>query len=428
MDTIAIEAKNLKKVYHLGEFGRKTAIAELRRRFQGAKEENVPNVLDRDARSGESQQIFALNGVDLTVRKGESLGIIGANGSGKSTLLKVISRITAPTEGTVGINGRIASMLEVGTGFNPAMTGRENIYLNGTILGMTKAEIDQKLEQIIEFSECGPFIDTPVKRYSSGMFVKLAFSVAAHLNGEILLLDEVLAVGDVKFQTKCLDKMLQMSRDENRTILSVSHNMSNIRRLCTRCIVLDHGNKIFDGKTDDAIGVYLGGFQESQLRYKVENVSRPSDSHGKYMRMLDVEFAPNEDYRYRCGDKISFCVTWRSDVDAESMYMRAEMQAADGEPVGVSESNCLGNARSGETYKTWFELPTAELAEGRYYMILDLYTKNEDGSFLTYDRPEVDIPFTIEPNDTGEINWHLIWGHVRLSPMEARTTLLPKGR
>ena len=177
---------------------------------------------------------MALNGVDLTVYKGEALGIIGGNGAGKSTMLKLLSRVTAPTEGEIDIYGRIASMLEVGTGFNGEMTGRENVYLNGAILGMTKAEIDAKMEQIIEFSEVREFIDTPVKRYSSGMYVKLAFSVAAHLDSEIMIMDEVLAVGDMAFQKKCLDKMRDAAKQEGRTVLYVSHNMDTIRQLCDR--------------------------------------------------------------------------------------------------------------------------------------------------------------------------------------------------
>ena len=173
--------------------------------------------------------------------RGDALGIIGHNGAGKSTLLKLLSRVTAPTAGSISYNGRITSMLEVGTGFHGELTGRENIYMNGAILGMTKKEIDAKMEQIIDFSEVRQFIDTPVKRYSSGMYVKLAFSVAAHLDSEIMIMDEVLAVGDMAFQKKCLDKMREAADKEGRTVLYVSHNMNTIRQLCDRCIVLEHG-------------------------------------------------------------------------------------------------------------------------------------------------------------------------------------------
>lgn len=192
----------------------------------------------------------------MTVNKCETLGIIGKNGAGKSTLLKLISQVTAPTEGTIDLYGRVSSMLEVGTGFHPEMTGRENVYMNGTILGMKKKEIDTKIDDIIEFSEISEFIDTPVKRYSSGMYVKLAFSVAAHLENDIMLMDEVLAVGDIAFQKKCLAKMHDAAKQGGRTVLYVSHNMKTIRDLCDRCIVMDHGKITFDGPTEKAISLY----------------------------------------------------------------------------------------------------------------------------------------------------------------------------
>ena len=203
-----IEVTGLKKQYKLGQIGGGTLTHDLQSWWARVRGKEDPNtVIGTDQRLF-GQTFMALNGVDLTVYQGEALGIIGRNGAGKSTLLKLLSRITAPTEGEIKIRGRVASMLEVGTGFNNEMTGRENIYMNGAILGMTKAEIDAKLPQIIEFSECGDFIDTPVKRYSSGMFVKLAFAVAAHLDSEIMIMDEVLAVGDMKFQKKCGEELL----------------------------------------------------------------------------------------------------------------------------------------------------------------------------------------------------------------------------
>ena len=252
-----IEVTGLKKQYKLGQIGGGTLTHDLQSWWARVRGKEDPNtVIGTDQRLF-GQTFMALNGVDLTVYQGEALGIIGRNGAGKSTLLKLLSRITAPTEGEIKIRGRVASMLEVGTGFNNEMTGRENIYMNGAILGMTRAEIDAKLPQIIEFSECGDFIDTPVKRYSSGMFVKLAFAVAAHLDSEIMVMDEVLAVGDMKFQQKCLGKMSDVANQDGRTVLYVSHNMSTIRQLCTRCVVLDKGRVIFDGDVEQAIAVYM---------------------------------------------------------------------------------------------------------------------------------------------------------------------------
>jgi lipopolysaccharide transport system ATP-binding protein len=202
------------------------------------------------------EEFWALKDVSFDVEQGEVLGIIGRNGAGKSTLLKILSRITPPTEGTVEIHGRVGSLLEVGTGFHPEMTGRENIFLNGSILGMKKTEIEQKFDEIVKFSEIDKFLDTPVKRYSSGMYVRLAFAVSAHLEPEILIVDEVLAVGDASFQKKCLGKMGNVAK-EGRTVLFVSHNMGAISSLCSRTILLSKGHKIADGETDQIIDEYI---------------------------------------------------------------------------------------------------------------------------------------------------------------------------
>ena len=216
---VAIRLSGIKKKYKLGQIGGGTLTADLQSWWARVRGKEDPNTMIGTDQRLVGKTFMALNGIDLTVYQGEALGIIGGNGAGKSTMLKLLCRVTAPTEGEIDLYGRVASMLEVGTGFNGEMTGRENIYMNGAILGMTKAEIDAKIEDIIEFSEVRDFIDTPVKRYSSGMFVKLAFSVAAHLDSEIMIMDEVLAVGDVAFQRKCLDKMRSVAKNEGRTVL-----------------------------------------------------------------------------------------------------------------------------------------------------------------------------------------------------------------
>ena len=263
---VAIRLTGVKKQYQLGRRGATTLQSDLQSwwaRIRGREDPNLRIGVDQRL---VGQTFWALNGIDLTVYQGQAVGIIGGNGAGKSTMLKLLSRITAPTQGEIEINGRISSMLEVGTGFHGLMTGRENIYLNGAILGMTKGEIDEKIEDIISFSEIGEFIDTPVKRYSSGMFVKLAFSVSAHLSSEILIMDEVLAVGDMAFQSKCIDRMRKAAAEEGRTVLYVSHNMSTIRSLCDRCIVLDQGRVIFDGSPEEAISVYLNrGVEKNEV-------------------------------------------------------------------------------------------------------------------------------------------------------------------
>jgi len=226
--------------------------------FQHAKNQ-AKKILGRDIK----EEFWALKDINLEVRKGEVIGIIGRNGAGKSTLLKILTSITPPTEGEIRIRGKVASLLEVGTGFHPELTGRENIFLNGAILGMTKKEIEAKFDQIVGFSGIEKFLDTPVKRYSSGMYVRLAFSVAAHLEPDILLVDEVLAVGDAEFQKKCLGKMDEVTKTAGRTILFVSHNMDAIRRLCKTTILLDQGKIAAIGNTDEVIEKYLkGGYQD----------------------------------------------------------------------------------------------------------------------------------------------------------------------
>ena len=219
MAEVAIKIENLKKKYRLGVIGGTTLSAELQSWWAGVRGKEDPNVKIGADKSKYGEEFYALDGINLEVRKGEAVGIIGHNGAGKSTLLKILSSVTAPTEGTIKLKGRVSSMLEVGTGFHKELTGRENIYMNGAILGMSKKEVDAKIEDIIDFSECREFIDTPVKIYSSGMYVKLAFAVAAYLDAEIMVMDEVLAVGDVKFQKKCLGKMDDAAHSEGKTVL-----------------------------------------------------------------------------------------------------------------------------------------------------------------------------------------------------------------
>jgi lipopolysaccharide transport system ATP-binding protein len=248
---VVITAEGVGKRYRLGE---RESYAALRDVLAGALTAPVRKVRQRRTPRPE---IWALEDVSFTLGRGEVLGLIGANGAGKSTLLKVLSRITEPTKGRVVLRGRVGSLLEVGTGFHPELTGRENIMLNGTILGMRRAEIVRRFDEIVEFSGAQKFLDTPVKRYSSGMQVRLAFAVAAHLEPEILLVDEVLAVGDAEFQQKCLGKMRDVTR-EGRTIIFVSHNLAAVRALCPRALVLEKGRAVFDGPTEDAVHRYLG--------------------------------------------------------------------------------------------------------------------------------------------------------------------------
>lgn len=256
MSDSIISIENLSKRYMIG---RQTAKGDgLRHALEGALRAPFA-MLNREERSkrAKTEEFWALKDVSLEIKQGEMLGIIGRNGAGKSTMLKLLSRITEPTEGRIKLRGRVASLLEVGTGFHPELTGRENIFLNGSILGMTRLEIKKRFDEIVEFSEIGKFLDTPVKRYSSGMYVRLAFAVAAHLEPEILIVDEVLAVGDAEFQKKCLGKMEDVSTKQGRTVIIVSHQMQVIQNLCTRCVLMNRGKLVKEGPTDEIVADYL---------------------------------------------------------------------------------------------------------------------------------------------------------------------------
>jgi lipopolysaccharide transport system ATP-binding protein len=262
MSNTAIKVENLSKIYRLGEIGTGTISRDMERWFKTKvlKQEDpfikIGETNDRGAK-GNSDIVYSLRDINLEIKQGDAVGIIGRNGAGKSTLLKILSRVTTPTTGRINIKGRVASLLEVGTGFHPELTGRENIYLNGAILGMRKREIDRKLEEIIDFSGVERYIDTPVKRYSSGMYVRLAFAVAAHLESEILIVDEVLAVGDAEFQKRCLGKMGEVSKGEGRTVLFVSHNMAAVKQLCSKGLYMKNGNLDFGGTINSTIDLYL---------------------------------------------------------------------------------------------------------------------------------------------------------------------------
>lgn len=278
--TLAIKVENLSKAYQIGQIGTGTISRDFERWF-------ITRILGRDDpfiklgekndrnKKSKSNVVWSLKDIDLQIRQGDAVGIVGRNGAGKSTLLKLLSRVTSPTTGNIKIRGRVASLLEVGTGFHPELTGRENIYLNGSILGMRKREIDRKLDEIIDFSGVERYIDTPVKRYSSGMSVRLAFAVAAHLESEILIVDEVLAVGDAEFQRKCLGKMEEVGQRDGRTILFVSHNMSAIQGLCSRGILLESGDLSFDGSAAQCISEY---YQANKGR----NSENDSKSHSPF--------------------------------------------------------------------------------------------------------------------------------------------------
>ncbi|WP_158824946.1 ABC transporter ATP-binding protein [Mucilaginibacter lacusdianchii] len=280
MSYVAIKAENLSKAYQLGEFSTGTLSRDIQRRIalMRGKEDPYLKIGETNDRTskGSSDIVWSLKDIDFEVNQGDAVGIIGRNGAGKSTLLKVLSRVTTPTTGSVKIKGRVASLLEVGTGFHPELTGRENIFLNGAILGMRKFEIKKHFDAIVDFAGVERYIDTPVKRYSSGMYVRLAFAVAAHLESEILVVDEVLAVGDAEFQKKCIGKMGDVSKGEGRTVLFVSHNMSSVQALCNQGIMMQYGKVVSMGKIESIIPQYLS----SNKTREQEQISARTDRKG----------------------------------------------------------------------------------------------------------------------------------------------------
>lgn len=412
---VAIQVSGVKKMYRLGQIGGGTLQADLQSWWARVRGKEDPNTKIGEGERSRGDTFMALNGIDLTVYQGEAVGIIGSNGAGKSTLLKLLSKVTAPTEGEIDIYGRIASMLEVGTGFNGELTGRENVYMNGAILGMTKSEIDAKMEQIIEFSEVREFIDTPVKRYSSGMFVKLAFSVAAHLDAEIMIMDEVLAVGDLAFQKKCLDKMKEAADRDGRTVLYVSHNMNTVRQLCDRCIVLDKGKVKFEGDVEDSISIYSGNNLEDR-----ENSTKQftQAAHGSwYKPKLYIETARimNDLFKIICGDALEIEVDYLGVVDVSNLYVRIVLLNDKQEIIGMANSNSTINVQESKKGTLKITLDTSLLSPGVYYTRFSVYSINQYGNHEYSCVLSEFISFELKDNPKihNNMNWEVSsWGNV----------------
>ncbi len=328
MSDLAIKIENLSKQYRLGQIGTGTLSHDLNRWFAKIRGKEDPtlkigqtNRLD----TVDGDLVWALKDINLEVKKGEILGIIGKNGAGKSTLLKILSRVTGPTTGSIKVNGRIASLLEVGTGFHPELTGRENIFLNGAILGMTKREIKSKFDEIIDFAGVAKYVDTPVKRYSSGMYVRLAFAVAAHLEPEILVVDEVLAVGDAEFQKKAIGKMQDVSREGGRTVLFVSHNMGSIKALCNKGVVLQNGKLIFEGGIDETLTKYLNTNSTDQ---NISTIFYKQDE-SKATQIIKVELKDKDKnvvIEYFAEQEIFVNITLRNDYYQENARLNFSIQ------------------------------------------------------------------------------------------------------
>lgn len=337
MNDIILKAENISKQYRLGVVGTGTISHDLNRwwhRIRG-KEDPYLKIGDTNDRTtkGESSYVWALKAINFEVKRGEVLGIIGKNGAGKSTLLKILSRVTTPTTGEIKFGGRVASLLEVGTGFNGEMTGRENIYLNGAILGMTKKEISSKLDEIIDFSGCERYIDTPVKRYSSGMTVRLAFAVAAFLEPEILIIDEVLAVGDAEFQKKAIGKMQDISRGEGRTVLFVSHNMAAVETLCTRVLSMENGHIIQSGSPSMVISNYLqnSSFSERKFSFKTIEEAKGNENIKILYAAIENASALDRDTVIDVSSKIDFRIKMVNLTNQERISIGFDLRTLKGD-------------------------------------------------------------------------------------------------
>lgn len=412
---IAIRLSGVKKMYKLGQIGTGTLTRDLQSWWARIRGKEDPNSKIGAGQRLEGQTFMALNGIDLTIYKGEALGIIGGNGAGKSTMLKLLSRVTAPTDGEICINGRIASMLEVGTGFNPEMTGRENVYMNGTILGMTKAEVDAKMAEIVEFSEVRDFIDTPVKRYSSGMYVKLAFSVAAHLDSEIMIMDEVLAVGDMAFQKKCLDKMRDAAKKEGRTVLYVSHNMNTIRQLCDRCIVLDKGKIIFEGDVEEAIDIYMDNKREDVTKLYCADTERPNWISIHRMKLSLVEYLHKDDIVFRDGEPIVIRFCWENLMDVENMGLLLEVCSLDDVAQASYTLYDVYSGNKGEKAEMTIQLDASCFMDSTYRMRYTFFQKNAFGEGRCIEAL-LGLCFTKETTNHGDtLIWHpKQWGYLQM--------------
>jgi lipopolysaccharide transport system ATP-binding protein len=369
MSNTVIKIENLSKIYRLGEVGTGTLSHDLNRWWKMnilGKEDpyaKIGHVNDRTQKAEKGELVAALRDINLEVKQGEVLGIIGKNGAGKSTLLKLLSRVTSPTTGTIKTKGRLASLLEVGTGFHPEMTGRENIYMNGTIMGMRKWEITKKLDEIVDFAGVAKYLDTPTKRYSSGMTVRLGFAIAAFLEPEILIVDEVLAVGDAEFQKKAIGKMQDVSKGQGRTVLFVSHNMQSVSTLTNRCIVLKDGFMSFEAETDIAINHYLK-VNDIGTKYSAgkDNNGRP---HVKEANVL----TSNLGGVHNVGEKLIFKFTIFTPIAIEAAALSYQIVNSRGVPV-IHSLN-LAEENSFCKYPGEFEL-TSIIEKSRLYP--DSYT------------------------------------------------------
>lgn len=375
MDPV-IQIQNLSKMYRLGVIGTGTISHDLNRWWYKVRGKDDPYLKISESnvsgKQSKSDYVWALRNINLEVQNGEVLGIIGKNGAGKSTLLKILSKVTGPTTGNIKYKGRIGSLLEVGTGFHPELTGRENIFLNGAILGMTKTEIRRKLDEIIDFAGIARYVDTPVKRYSSGMKVRLGFAVAAHLEPEILVVDEVLAVGDVEFQKKAIGKMQDVSRNDGRTILFVSHNMASIQKLCTKIVMISEGSISFNGNVKEGIQHYLS----SSLKQADVDLSNRTDRKGgsvfKFTSVQAYSGSEQKLYSPQTGKELNLKIFYESKKELSNVTLRIIVVSQDGIIKFVCNSIHSSGAFRHIPEKGYFlcKIPKLPLIREKYFVHL----------------------------------------------------------
>lgn len=395
MSSIIIKAEDISKQYRLGSIGTRTLANDFKRWMHTVrgKEDPFLKIGEANDRStkGNSEYVWALKDINFEIERGEVVGIIGKNGAGKSTLLKILSRVTSPTTGQITVNGRMASLLEVGTGFHPELTGRENVFLNGAIMGMSKSEIRSKFDEIIDFSGVERYIDTPVKRYSSGMYVRLAFAVAAHLEPEILIIDEVLAVGDAEFQKKCLGKMKDVS-GQGRTVLFVSHNMAAIQSLCSKSIYLKNGTIQQVGQTDKIISYYLG----NELKMGDEVTFNPSkEQPASVTRLTLLDRNNNKSGSYLAGESLKFSFDIETEM-AGNYHMAIGIASAMDVNIYTESSETM--QMSAGKYTLIYENNLVKLAPGNYAMTFNF---KFNGKTIQYEEKVINFE-VLEINTEGE--------------------------
>lgn len=405
MSDSAIRVENLSKKYIIGHQQEKHTTLR----------DTIASTFKRKQKSdSSSEEFWALKDVSFDIKQGDKVGIIGRNGAGKSTLLKILSRIVEPTNGTIKIKGRVASLLEVGTGFHPELTGRENISLNGAILGMSKAEISRKFDEIVTFAEVEKFLDTPVKRYSSGMYVRLAFAVAAHVEPEILIVDEVLAVGDAAFQKKCLGKMKDVG-SEGRTIIFVSHNISALNTLCSEAVYLEKGSVKEVGKATNILKSYTSDlFDHDTSDLSILRVS----GHGEKIRFTNVNLI-SEDTTVSFGKPITYALNIHSDINLESLSIGSSIFSHEGHCVGSLITKENFSISANQSIDLELKLPNFNLAPGSYYAGLSI----GQGGFQDTNRIDLDVvvgkpSFQVVALEKGEgslLNWHSSWGNIAIT-------------